>query len=171
MQAFSLSLESMASRSLLHDMGMQQPKIIQLTAWKGPSDQRAAAAALRALWQSPSLVHSWAKFGLLAANTNVESGEEWDALSAELSESRCAGCMPCCLATTVMQPDNRYCMATCMSWGVCSVLDSLTSYWLMVMLPRCAVGPMLGCVCCTSCGGARVITCTGRVLDVQACVG
>ena len=88
MQAFSLSLESMASRSLLHDMGMQQPRIIQFTAWKGPSDRRAAATALHALWQSPGSVDSRAKFGLLAANTRIESAEEWESLRAELSESR-----------------------------------------------------------------------------------
>ena len=102
MQAFSLSLESMASRSLLHDMGVQQPKIIRFTAWKGPSDHRAAATALRALWQSPGFVDSRAKFGLLAANTNIKSEEEWESLSAELSESRRACCLLCCLALTLM---------------------------------------------------------------------
>ena len=102
MQAFSLSLESMASRSLLHDMGMQQPKIVQFTAWKGPSDHRAAAPALRTLWRSPSFVDSRAKFGLLAANTNIESDEEWESLSAELSGSRRACCLLCCQALTLM---------------------------------------------------------------------
>ena len=115
-QAFSLRLESMASRSLLHDMGMQQPKIIQLTAWKGPRGHRAAAAALRALWQSPTLVDSRARFGLLAADSNIESGEEWESLSAELSESRCACCMLCCLATTLVQAvAAEDCIAACMS--------------------------------------------------------
>ena len=110
-QAFSLSLESMASRSLLHDMGVQQPKIIQFTAWKGPSDHRAAANALRTLWRSPGFVDSRAKFGLLAANTNVNSGEEWEILKAGLSESRCVCCMLCCLATFLMLFDSRECIA------------------------------------------------------------
>ena len=115
MQAFSLSLESMASRSLLHDMGVQQPKILQFTAWRGPSDHRAAATALRALWQSPGFVDSRAQFGLLAANTNIESNDDWESLSMELSESRRACCLLCCLALTLMQPEIRGCTAGCMS--------------------------------------------------------
>ena len=128
MQAFSLSLESMASRSLLHDIGVQQPNIIQFTAWKGPSDHRAAAAALRTLWRSPGFVDSRAKFGLLAANTNIDSGEEWQSLSADLSESRCACSMLNCLATTLMQPGSRECISACMYRDVSSVLNIMTYY-------------------------------------------
>ena len=141
MQAFSLSLESMASRSLLHDMGVQQPKILQFTAWKGPSNHRAAAAALQALWQSPGFVDSRAKFGLLAANTNIESDDDWESLSVELPESRRVCCLLCCLALTLMQPEIRECIAGCMSWDVSSVFSVLICHWSTALQSRCAAGP------------------------------
>lgn len=91
MQAFSLSLESMASRSLLHDIGVQRPRVIQFAAWQPTAQEsRTAAAGLQRLWQSSDFANPAAEFGLLAMNSNIQSGEEWESVTASLSESRCS---------------------------------------------------------------------------------
>ena len=78
----------MASRSLLHDIGVQQPTVIQFTAWGAPTEQKTAGNALQRLWQTSDFANPNAKFGLLTANTNSQPGEEWESVSAGLAESR-----------------------------------------------------------------------------------
>ena len=88
MQAFSLSLESMASRSLLHDIGMQRPKVIQFAAWQAAGNKTRSGSSLQQLWTDPDFADPAAQFGLLAVNSIAQPGEEWETVKRSLSESR-----------------------------------------------------------------------------------
>ena len=87
-QAFTLSLESMASRSLLHDIGVQRPRVIQFAAWQAAGNGSRTGSGLQRLWLNPELLDPVAEFGLLAVSSSAQSGEEWETARASLSESR-----------------------------------------------------------------------------------
>ncbi|CAL5229049.1 g12298 [Coccomyxa viridis] len=87
-KALSLSLESMASRSLLHDIGVQQPKVIQFAAWQAAGNETRTGSSLQRLWLSPHFADPAAQFGLLAVSNGAHPGEEWETVKRSLSESR-----------------------------------------------------------------------------------
>ena len=78
----------MAGRSLLHDLGVQRARIIQVSAFKAHVNESTAAEPLRSIWLSPEMADPRAKFGLLAISS-IQSGEKWEeAFSAQLAERR-----------------------------------------------------------------------------------
>ena len=78
----------MASRSLLHDIGVQRPRVIQFAAWQAAGNGSRTGSGLQRLWLNPELLDPVAEFGLLAVSSSAQSGEEWETARASLSESR-----------------------------------------------------------------------------------
>ncbi len=78
----------MASRSLLHDIGVQQPKVIQFAAWQAAGNETRTGSSLQRLWLSPHFADPAAQFGLLAVSNGAHPGEEWETVKRSLSESR-----------------------------------------------------------------------------------
>ena len=88
MQAFTLSFESMATRSLLHDIGMQRPRVIQFAAWQAAPDENRTGSSLQRLWIDPGFLDPTAQIGLLAVSSTAQPGEDWETVRTSLSESR-----------------------------------------------------------------------------------
>ncbi len=78
----------MASRSLLHDIGMQRPKVIQFAAWQAERSETRGGSSIQRLWMSADFADPAAQIGLLAVNSRAQLGEEWDTVKRSLSESR-----------------------------------------------------------------------------------
>lgn len=124
MQVFTLSFESMASRSLLHDIGVQRPKVIQCAAWQAAPDESRTGSSLQRLWLSPDFVDPAAQFGLLAASSTAQPGKDWETVRASLSESRYNTALLTFCTSRLLWQLMRWLARTCM--GSCLMEGSRT---------------------------------------------